>query len=101
VDGTEQGTFLVLIGLADVEDNCTVGNRCRSALGVNFGNLRLCSGEKVAKRCHGEKPTNQVGYRVGVWCNQPIDKTIPTAHRTSDVFELEPSSGSTLVSVPP
>ena len=65
VNGTEQGTFVVFVGLADVENNCAVGNRCRRAVCVYFGDRGLCSGEKVAERCHGEKPTNQVGYRVG------------------------------------
>ena len=50
--GTVEGTGVVLVGLADVEHACSVGNQRRGALGVDLTDLRLGGGEQISERGH-------------------------------------------------
>ena len=65
VHGAVEGAGVVLVGLADVEHGCAVGDQRGRARGVDFADLRLGGGEEISERGHALNPTCLVGIVDG------------------------------------
>jgi hypothetical protein len=62
VDRTRQGALLVLVGLADVEDDHPAGIDTRLRLGgVDLGDLGLRLRQEITKRGHERNATQSIG----------------------------------------
>ncbi len=63
VDHFGQCTLFELIGLANIEDHHVAGsNFVGGSRSVDLGDLRLGGREQIAKRCHGQNATCEVGF---------------------------------------